>query len=60
MRKRDLTAEEQNKAKPNYPELFNFREKCFGGFLYTFSERSTWEDTPEEREAFYQKLWGRC
>ncbi|KEF62633.1 uncharacterized protein A1O9_00606 [Exophiala aquamarina CBS 119918] len=57
MRKRDLTAEEQNKAKANYPELFNFREKCFGGFLYTFSERSTWEDTPEEREAFYQKLW---
>lgn len=57
MRKRALTAEEQNKAKPDYPELFSLREKCFGGFLYTFSEKGTFEDTPEEREAFYRKLW---
>ncbi|KAL2441727.1 FAD-binding monooxygenase acrE [Exophiala dermatitidis] len=57
MRKRALTAEEQNAIKPVYPELFSLREKCFGGFLYTFSERGTFEDTPEEREAFYRKLW---
>jgi len=57
MRKKALTAEEQNRAKPDYPELFALREKCFGGFLYTFSERGTFEDTPEEREAFYRKLW---
>ncbi len=57
MRKRALTAEEQNELKPMYPELFSLREKCFGGFLYTFSEKGTFEDTPAEREAFYKKLW---
>ncbi|KAL6246024.1 hypothetical protein RBB50_007177 [Rhinocladiella similis] len=57
MRKKALTAEEQNEQKPMYPELFSLREKCFGGFLYTFSEKSTFEDTPAEREAFYRKLW---
>lgn len=57
MRKRALTAQEQNEQKPMYPELFSLREKCFGGFLYTFSEKGTFEDTPAEREAFYRKLW---
>ncbi|KAJ9499368.1 hypothetical protein LTR99_008656 [Exophiala xenobiotica] len=57
MRKRALTAKEQNEQKPMYPELFNLREKCFGGFLYTFSEKGTFEETPAEREAFYNKLW---
>jgi cation diffusion facilitator CzcD-associated flavoprotein CzcO len=57
MRKRALTAQEQNEQKPMYPELFSLREKCFGGFLYTFSEKGTFEATPAEREAFYNKLW---
>ena len=25
--------------------------------MYTFSERSCFDDTPEEREAFFEKLW---
>jgi hypothetical protein len=57
MRRKNLTAKEQNDAKVWYPELFRYRERCFGGFLYTFSEKGTFEDTPEEREAFFQKLW---
>lgn len=57
MRQRKLTAEEQEKAKKWYPELFDLRERCFGGFLYDFCERKTFEDTPEEREAFFEKLW---
>lgn len=57
MRKRSLTVEEQQEAKVNYPELFRYRERCFGGFLYSFSERSTFDDNKEEREAFFQKLW---
>ena len=57
MRQRDLTVEEQEIAKKWYPELMHLREHCFGGFLYTFSEKSTFDDTPEEREAFYEKLW---
>ncbi|KAG0650643.1 Baeyer-Villiger monooxygenase [Hyphodiscus hymeniophilus] len=57
MRKRSLTVEEQEESKVYYPELFRYRERCFGGFLYTFSERSTFEDTKAEQEVFLQKLW---
>merc|ERR1711977_409541 len=57
MHQRDLTVEEQESAKKWYPELLHLREHCFGGFLYTFSERNTFDDTPEEREKFYEKLW---
>jgi cation diffusion facilitator CzcD-associated flavoprotein CzcO len=57
MRLRDLTAEEQSAGKKWYPELFDLRERCFGGFLYSFSEKNTFEDSPEEREKFFEKLW---
>jgi hypothetical protein len=29
----------------------------FAGFPYDFSEKNTFDDSPEEREAFYEKLW---
>lgn len=57
MRKRDLTVEEQERLKPVYPELFRYRETSFAGFLYDWCERNTFDDTPEEREAFYEKVW---
>lgn len=57
MRLRKLTAEGQEAAKKWYPELFDLRERCFGGFLYSFCERKTFEDTPAEREKFFEKLW---
>ncbi|RYN43774.1 Baeyer-Villiger monooxygenase [Alternaria arborescens] len=57
MRKRSLTAKEQNDTKVFYPELFRYRERNFGGFLYGLYEKGTFEDTEEEREKFYQKLW---
>ncbi|KAJ5165281.1 uncharacterized protein N7500_007111 [Penicillium coprophilum] len=57
MRKRDLTVEEQERLKPYYPELFRYREANFAGFLYGWCERNTFDDTPEEREAFYERVW---
>jgi cation diffusion facilitator CzcD-associated flavoprotein CzcO len=57
MGKRPLTAEEQQNSKFFYPRLYELREKCFGGFLFTFSEKNTFDDTEEEQNAFYQKLW---
>ncbi|KXG49838.1 uncharacterized protein PGRI_058060 [Penicillium griseofulvum] len=57
MRKRDLTIEEQENIKPYYPELFRYRETSFAGFMYDWCERSTFDDTPEEREALYERLW---
>ncbi|KAL7782420.1 hypothetical protein V8C37DRAFT_113458 [Trichoderma ceciliae] len=57
MRKRDLTVEEQEKAKKHYPELFRYRETNFAGFLYDWSEKNTFDDTPRDREAFYEQVW---
>lgn len=55
--KKMLTPEEQNEGKKWYSRLFQLREKCFGGFFYGMHEKSTFDDSPEERNAFYQSLW---
>lgn len=57
MGKKPLTAEEQNNTKNFYPALMRYREQCFGGFLFSHHEKNTFEDSPEEREKHYQKLW---
>ncbi|KAF2501176.1 putative steroid monooxygenase [Lophium mytilinum] len=57
MGKHKLTAEEQNAAKRWYPRLFELREKCFGGFLFSFSEKDTFDDNAEEQDAFFHSLW---
>ncbi|TKA70143.1 hypothetical protein B0A49_07723 [Cryomyces minteri] len=57
MGKRPLTVEEQQSQKVYYPRLYELREKCFGGFLFTFSEKNTFEDSEAEREEFWYKLW---
>lgn len=60
MGKKPLTEEEQAATKGLYHRLFEMRERSFAGFLYDFVERQTFDDTPEEREAFYQMLWDRA
>ena len=57
MRQKKLTAEEQNQDKHRYPELYKRRLTTFAGFEYDFAEKNTFDDTPEEREAFFEKLW---
>ncbi|KAI1424359.1 hypothetical protein F5Y12DRAFT_785354 [Xylaria sp. FL1777] len=57
MRKRELTVEEQERAKVWYPELFRYRETTHCGFFYDWVERNTFDDTPEEREQVYEKMW---
>ncbi|KAK7722204.1 hypothetical protein SLS64_000737 [Diaporthe eres] len=57
MGKRPLTVEEQTNSKHWYHRFFEMRENSFGGFLYNFSEKGTFEDSPEEREKFYQSLF---
>lgn len=58
MNRKALTPEEQAFAQASwYPRLFQMHEGSFAGFLYDFSEKETFEDTPEEREVFYQMLW---
>lgn len=58
MRKRPLSTEEQRQLKHCYPALFRLRETSFAGFHYDWYEKNAFDDTPEEREALYEKVWG--
>ncbi len=55
MAQRNLTKEQQEKK--GYPEFFEDRMKTFAGFPYDFVKRNTLDDTPEQREAFYNERW---
>lgn len=55
MGRRSMSAAEQEALKAYYPEIMDLRERCFAGFTYDFSEKDTWDDTPEEREAFWER-----
>jgi len=57
MGKRPMSKEEQDALRPAYAQMMDLRERCFAGFLYDFNEKNTFDDTPEEREAFFEKLW---
>ncbi|KAF5586577.1 cyclopentanone monooxygenase [Fusarium subglutinans] len=57
MRRKYPSAEEQQQSKKFYPELFRYREENFAGFHYDWYEKNTFDDTPEDREALYEKVW---
>lgn len=54
-----MTVTEQKNLLPSYPEIFDLRERCFAGFTYDFNERNTFDDSPQDREAFFEGLWKR-
>ena len=43
--------------RARYPALFDGRRDSFGGFSFSFLDRATFDDTPEQRRAMYQSLW---
>jgi cation diffusion facilitator CzcD-associated flavoprotein CzcO len=53
-----ITEEEQRRIKASYPEIFARCQETFACFLHTPDPRGTFEVTPEEREAFWEKLYG--
>lgn len=58
MSQKDLTKEEQDKRKQSeYEEIFKYRLTTFAGFGYDYVQKDTFDDSPEEREAFYEKMW---
>jgi cation diffusion facilitator CzcD-associated flavoprotein CzcO len=57
MGKRPLSKEEQDAMKPLYPTIHEMRERCFAGFHYDLCERNTFDDTEEEQQAHFDKLW---
>ena len=54
---RPITEEEQRRIKAGYAEIFARCRESFACFLHTPDPRGTFEVTPEEREAFFEKLY---
>jgi cation diffusion facilitator CzcD-associated flavoprotein CzcO len=54
---RPITEEEQHGIKAGYPEMFRRCQETFSCFLHTPDPRGTFEVTPEEREAFLERLY---
>jgi cation diffusion facilitator CzcD-associated flavoprotein CzcO len=48
---------EMNRIRANYPEIFARCQETYGCFIHATDPRATCEVTPEEREAFWEKLY---
>jgi cation diffusion facilitator CzcD-associated flavoprotein CzcO len=53
-----IDGEAQKKIKAGYPEMFQRCQETFACFLHTPDKRATFEVSDEEREAFFEKLYG--
>ncbi len=51
--------ETQKEIRANYPEMFKKCRESFGSFVHDFDERSVLDMADEEREAFFEDLYGR-
>ncbi|HEX2646260.1 MAG TPA: NAD(P)/FAD-dependent oxidoreductase, partial [Candidatus Dormibacteraeota bacterium] len=49
--------EEMRRIRANYPEIFARCQATYGCFIHATDPRATHEVTPEEREAFWEKLY---
>lgn len=52
----DPEEEERKKQDGTYQKAFDDARTTFAGFTYTFAGKNTFDDTPEEREKFYDSL----
>jgi cation diffusion facilitator CzcD-associated flavoprotein CzcO len=50
--------EEMSRIRANYAEIFARCQETYGCFIHATDPRATYEVTPEEREAFWEKLYG--
>ncbi len=53
-----VTEEEQKEIKATYPEIFKKCSETFGSFLHSPDPRMAVDTPPEEREEFFEKLYG--
>jgi cation diffusion facilitator CzcD-associated flavoprotein CzcO len=53
-----ITDQEMRRIRANYAEIFARCQQTYGCFIHTTDPRATLEVTPEEREAFWEKLYG--
>ena len=52
-----IDAQQMATIRAGYPEMFRRCQETFACFLHTPDPRGTFEVTPEEREAFWEKLY---
>jgi len=52
-----IDATTQQKIKSSYPEIFKRCRESHGSFLHKTDSRNALDVSPEEREAFYEKLY---
>ena len=53
----EITEEEQRKIKASYPEIFERCRQTVSCFIHNPDRRKTLDVAPEEREAFWEKLY---
>ena len=53
-----ISEEEMREIRAGYPEMFKRCQETFACFLHTPDPRATTEVTPQQREAFFEKLYG--
>lgn len=53
----EKSIQKYNDAKKDFPAVFKRIRKTFAGFDYEFLDKSSSDDTPEERLALWEKLW---
>jgi cation diffusion facilitator CzcD-associated flavoprotein CzcO len=53
-----MDAATQARIKATYPEIFAVCRESFGCFIHQADPRNALEVSPEEREAFFEKLYG--
>ncbi|MDA0663578.1 MAG: NAD(P)/FAD-dependent oxidoreductase [Proteobacteria bacterium] len=54
---RPIDKAEMQKIREGYPELFKRCRETYACFVHTIDPRGTFEVTPEERRAFWEKLY---
>jgi cation diffusion facilitator CzcD-associated flavoprotein CzcO len=53
-----ISQQEMGRIRNNYPEIFERCQQTYGCFIHATDPRATHEVTQEEREAFWEKLYG--
>jgi len=53
-----ISADEMREIRENYTEIFALCQETYGCFIHRADPRATLDVTPEEREAFWEKLYG--
>jgi cation diffusion facilitator CzcD-associated flavoprotein CzcO len=57
LRNSPIDPDTMREIKASYPEIFEKCHESFGSFIHNMDSRSALDLTPEEREAFFEKLY---